>query len=585
MAHYIPLNANLSLDVTRNLRRSREEAECLLDRIQRLERENRRLADENLRLKQAHAGQGAWHPVSQEFFSFPEVSFRNLFETTIHGMALVASDGHWLKVNQALCDITGYAPLELLDRTCREIAHPDDLAEDEEARRRLLAGEARNCQLETRFIRKDGRDVWILLTLSLVRNSRGDSRYFFYQVIDIDARKRHEQELCRARRDAEMASRAKSRFLANMSHEIRTPMSAILGMCELMQETRLTKTQDRYVHAMERSGRMLLALINDILDLSKIEANQLVLERIPFSLDQLLDELLEMFGFMAASKGIGLEKRLVGAPLAPQVLGDPNRLRQVLVNLLGNAIKFTCQGGVTLGVEQQAATGRVLLWVADTGPGIPAARRKEIFMPFQQADASITRRHGGTGLGLTICRRLVDLMGGELTLTSAPGQGSVFTFAVSLPVCDPPVAEPEKNAASVMPCAQPALSGEGLEVLLAEDTEEISLMIEAYLQTSPHRLTIVRNGAEAVALASRRSFDLVLMDLQMPVMDGYAATRAIRKREAAEGRLAVPILALTAHAFSGESARIRSAGFDMHLTKPIGKQRLLEVLACFPKER
>ncbi|MBF0296331.1 MAG: PAS domain S-box protein [Magnetococcales bacterium] len=729
-SHYIPLSANLFLYIARNLGRPGQERTDarhipelapLLDRVQRLERENRRLKEENFRLKQTQAVPikwqfpplpTTWDPTdttanTQALLSLTEVHFRNAFETAAHGMALVAIDGYWLKVNQTLCALTGYADWELLGRTCQEITHPDDLEQVEVAVRSLLAGEAVSRQLEKRFIHKDGRDKWILLSLSVIRNPKGTPRYFIFQIIDIDARKqyetqlarehammrslidtipdlifikdnnlrfigcnrafekrsgmseqemlgknchdlfppeeaatyfasdmqmleeggnvsleemvmsdsgeaiyydtiktpfydaqnrplgligvcrditerkRHELEINRARHAAEMASRAKSEFLANMSHEIRTPMSTILGMCDLLQETRMTKAQGRYVHTMARSGHMLLTLINEILDLSKIEANQLTLERIPFSLDRLMDEVLELFGFMAGNKGIALKRERVGAALAPQVLGDPNRLRQVLVNLTGNAIKFTHQGSVTLGVEQQAASGRTTLWIADTGPGIPEDRHREIFQPFQQGDASITRRHGGTGLGLTICRRLVDLMAGEISLTSTPGQGSVFTIVVPLPPCDPPEEKPATEGAIVPLRTVAPLCREGMEILLAEDTEELRLMIQAYFLHSAHRLTIVCNGAEAVTAVLQRRFDLVLMDLQMPVMDGYAAVRAIREMESADGRPALPILALTAHALSEESDRIRNAGFDLHLTKPIGKQRLMAVLDGF----
>ncbi|MBF0181053.1 MAG: PAS domain S-box protein [Magnetococcales bacterium] len=732
-SHYIPLSANLFLYIARNLEQTGQERtdarhipelEPLLDRIQRLEQENQRLEEENVRLKQEQAGQIQWQfpPLpatldpndatfsTQALLSLTEVHFRNAFETAAHGMALVAIDGYWLKVNPTLCELTGYKPWEMLGRTYQEITHPDDLERIEGAARALLAGEPGRRQLEKRFIHQDGRDIWILLSLSLIRNPKGTPCYFIFQIIDIDARKhyetqlarehammrslidtipdlifikdnnlrfigcnrafekrsgqaeqemlgknchdlfppdeatayfasdmkmleeggsvsleeavvsdsgeaiyydtiktpfyddrnrplgligvcrditerkRHELELNRARHEAEMANRAKSEFLANMSHEIRTPMSTILGMCDLLRETRMTNTQSRYVHTMARSGNMLLKLINEILDLSKIEANQLTLERIPFSLDRLIDEVLELFAFMAGNKGIALQKERVGATLAPQVIGDPNRLRQVLVNLTGNAIKFTNQGSVTLGVEQQAASGRTTLWIADTGPGIPEDRHREIFQPFQQGDASITRRHGGTGLGLTICRRLVDLMGGEIALTSTPGQGSVFTIVVPLPPCDPPDEKPtEAQEAVVPPRVVAPLCREGLEILLAEDTEEIRMMIQAFFLHSLHRLTIVCNGAEAVETVFRRRFDLVLMDLQMPVMDGYAAVRAIRDREAADGRPALPILALTAHALSEESARIRDAGFDLHLTKPIGKQHLMAVLDTFRK--
>ncbi|MBF0587918.1 MAG: response regulator [Magnetococcales bacterium] len=397
------------------------------------------------------------------------------------------------------------------------------------------------------------------------------------------------KDLSAAKQAAERANRAKSAFLAHMSHEIRTPLNAILGMGELLKEGALNDAQQWCVQTLNRSGESLLALINDILDLSKIEAGKLTLESTTFDLRQLVDDAVDPFVFTALEKKIELNRH-VDEEVPQWVRGDAVRLQQVLINLLGNALKFTRQGQVSMTVTQRD-DGQISMAVSDTGPGVSTVQREEIFRPFTQADPSITRDHGGTGLGLTISRRLADVMGGTIGLESQFGKGSTFTVTLPLPEVHAPQkvvhssrqqdVQVQTGIADHTPSEKPQKGSDHVSpkrILVVDDSEDNRRLVEAFLKREPYQLVMAVNGAEAVAAFIEQRFDLVLMDIQMPVMDGYDATRRIRKWESKRGMPSTPILALTAHAIDEESEQIMAVGCDLHLTKPIRKQRLLNSL-------
>jgi len=373
--------------------------------------------------------------------------------------------------------------------------------------------------------------------------------------------------------EAEAANAAKSVFLATMSHEIRTPLNGVLGMAQVMARDPLTPVQRERLEVIAQSGEALTALLNNVLDLSKIEAGQMELEMIAFDLEEVLASAQAAFAPLAAEKGLAL--RLSTGPGArARFEGDPTRLRQILYNLLSNAVKFTEAGEVELMAEVEGAGLR--LAVRDTGPGLGPEDQQRLFQRFTQIDASTTRRHGGSGLGLAIAHELCALMGGRLRVESAEGAGATFIAEVPLRPIDP---EPERPAdAAALADARPA--GPRLRILAAEDNPVNRKVLLALLAPLDVETTVVENGAEVVAAWAGGDFDIILMDVRMPVMDGLAATRAIRAQEGETGRPRTPIIGLSADAMAHQVEELLAAGMDDHVPKPIEVARLYAVLGA-----
>ncbi|MFA7268397.1 MAG: ATP-binding protein [Sterolibacterium sp.] len=422
--------------------------------------------------------------------------------------------------------------------------------------------------MELESIRKDGSTVWSEATMSIIHDVHGQPAEVVGISRDVTARR--------------LVREQQKRFLAMVSHEFRTPMNAILGMAELLAETELTPEQRKYLEVFQNAGNTLLDLINDILDLSKVEAGQFHLYKEDFALAQLLQAQVELLAGRAHDKG--LELRLnIAADVPAFVHGDAQRLKQCITNLVGNAVKFCNAGNVTIAVGREPnALDMLRFSVSDTGIGIPEDKLGSIFEAFNQADGSITRNFGGTGLGLTITQRLVELMEGRIWVESAPGQGSTFHFIARLPAAAPPVASSGTQSAAPLtqrPLARP------LSILLAEDNPNNVFLMRSLLKHTPCQIDLAENGAIAVEKFRTGRYDVILMDMEMPVRDGYSASREIRRIEQQEGRQQTQIIALTAHALQEDEGKSRNAGCNKHLAKPIRKQVLLDALNELPLGR
>ncbi len=382
-------------------------------------------------------------------------------------------------------------------------------------------------------------------------------------------------DLVAARDTAERALSARSRFVAAATHEIRTPMNGILGVAELLEDTELDATQREYIGLIRTSGETLVALINDILDFSKIDAGQLAVETIAFAPRTLLREVTELLSVNARARGLSLETEL-SSDMPERVTGDPTRLRQVLFNLISNALKFTERGAIRIRthVVGDDIVPRICFEVEDSGIGMSAAQKERIFEPFAQAEGSTSRRYGGTGLGLTVCRQLVELMGGDIGVRSEPGAGSTFWFEIPLPRASGDASDVRADENErISPTREPALSA---HILVAEDNAINQRVISALLQRFDCAVELVDNGRDAVEAVAEHDYDLVLMDCMMPEMNGFDATLAIRRLDSPNA--SIPIIAMTADAMEGARERCLAAGMNAYVSKPIKRSELADIL-------
>jgi PAS domain S-box-containing protein len=583
---------------------------CFADKKHVIDSDRQQILDLLISTCEAAAQQNRELVKRTEALQASEESYRALLENTFSGFYRATSDGRFLEVNPAYVKMLGYeSKEELLPVEIPTILYHSP-AEYEVFRTRLLAAGAVKDDT-ARLRRKDGSEIVVEANVRVVKDPEGVVRYIEGFVNDITERRRAESDLQQANTAAEAACHAKSRFLANMSHDIRTPMNGILGTVDLALDTELTAEQREYLSVVKGSADSLLRLLNDILDFANIDARTLELEPLEFHLRDTVGVTMKTLAVRAHNKGLELAYRI--APDVPSaVLGDPLRLRRVLVNLVGNAIKFTERGQIVVEVENaQCAeavadapqSGTVLLHfsVRDTGIGIPAEKQLAMFEPFTQADSSTTRQYDGTGLGLAISSQLVTLMGGRLWVDSRPGEGSTFHFLVRFRHCQAlgmaarvtkPVPQsslseavrtaPDRPRPTTEHPLGPARLPSGtdqprLHILLAEDNAVNQKLAVRILEKRGHTLVVASTGKEALAAWKNERFDLILMDVQMPEMDGFEVTAAIRQAEHLTGGH-IPIVAMTAHAVAGARQSCLEAGMDGYIPKPIRAQAVFEVI-------
>ncbi len=466
-------------------------------------------------------------------------------------------------------------------RDLRERTHPDDRPQLKALLHDLLSGRVTRAQAQFRIRAAEG---WLWIEshgMVAEHDSQGKPLRLMGTHADISARKQVEAESLRARTMAEQASRAKSEFLANISHEVRTPLNAVMGLTRLLMDSPLTEEQRSWLDLMDSSAHALLGLLNDVLDLSRIEAGKLDIENVPYRLHETLEELSTLYAGQAAAKSMTWQLELAN-DLPDMVEGDPGRLRQVLANLLSNAIKFTPKGG-RVGVRARVMTNehrqRLLqLQVQDTGVGIAKNHQATIFDAFTQADASTARRYGGSGLGLAICAKLTALMGGKIALESELGQGSTFTVTLPLAVSIVASDAPQSAPAELDEMSNARDRFAGLTVLVAEDHPVNELLINQLLRRLGCEVRNARDGIQAVAQWTKEPVDLVLMDVQMPGNNGLEATRQIREQELRQGRRHTPIVAVTANAMKGDREACLAAGVDGYISKPVSPHALIRAM-------
>jgi PAS domain S-box-containing protein len=505
-------------------------------------------------------------PGAEEVFRQSD-RFRAIVDQIEDGCCVVDLHGTYLFVNDAFCRLYGFEKHEILGSSFSQSAGPERAGKLREMYSQVYATGQPIKAFEYQIVPRNRPPLFVEQSISLEHDAQGRAVGFLAITRDCTARKLAEAAMAQAKEAAEAANRAKSEFLANMSHEIRTPMNGIIGMTAIALGSAMTPEQNECLQTIRSQAESLLTVVNDILDFSKIEQHHLDLESVAFPIADTLQAVIAPLAAAAAAKGLTLTS-VVFPDVPPYIVGDPVRLKQIVGNLVSNAVKFTERGSVRLEVcmaERALDRATLHIRVSDTGIGIPADKQLVIFEPFHQADGSTTRRFGGTGLGLAIASNLAGLMGGRIWVDSVLETGSTFHATVPVGIA---VSAPVPAAVS-----SPGAAGRVVRVLVAEDNIVNQRVAERLLTKRGHVVTVVSNGREALEALRHGTFDLVLMDVQMPDMDGFEATAAIRELERTSGRH-VRIIAMTAHAMKGDKERCLTAGMDGYLSKPIDQRSL-----------
>jgi PAS domain S-box-containing protein len=482
------------------------------------------------------------------------------------------TEGKYTYLNPAWELVFGYNRDEMLGKYFTDFQSPESATRGLKEHHRIMAGNAVVCY-ETIHIGKAGNEIHLVFNAQHICNAQGTIIGTSGTAYDITERKRLEEALREAKLVAEAANRSKSQFLANMSHEIRTPMNGMFGMTQLLEMTELTQEQKTFVASLKQCGKNLLSLINDILDLSKVEAGKITIELADFSLKLCINEIMTMQKSAGYQKGLALNVEVDSA--IPAILsGDQLRIKQILLNLIGNAVKFTSKGSIAVSarlLEKFNDSILVQIAVRDSGIGIAPENLEAIFNAFIQEEASTTRTYGGTGLGLTISQKLAELMNGKISVESTPGVGTCFT--VTIPFTLAAISEAKIETDST---ADVHRKDTPLKILFAEDDLISSQFGSALLRKLGHKVITSDNGRSCLSLLAQKTFDLALMDIEMPIMNGEEALREIRRKEIETGSRRLPVIALTAYSLRGDKERFLQEGFDGYVSKPMEVEVLID---------
>ena len=518
-----------------------------------------------------------------------EEKHRTILENIEDGYYEVDLAGNLTFFNDATCRITGYPGDELMGMNNREYTDEKNASKLYREYNKIYETGIPTKKLDWEIVKKDGTTGSLETSISLITGSGGQPIGFRGIIRDVTERKELERAILEKKRSAEEATKAKSEFLANMSHEIRTPLNGIIGMAELALDTELDDNQKNIFQTINTEAGALQDVINEILDFSKIEAGKFDIENIPFDLRATVEDVANSFSHRAEQKGLNYISFL-SPNVPPRLIGDPARLRQIMVNLMGNALKFTHKGEVYFKgelVEELADRVKIRFSIKDTGIGIPEDRQATIFEGFTQADGSTTRKYGGTGLGTTISKQLAEMMGGEIGFESEEGKGSTFWFTALF-------GKREEN--EQIPATPDLVTGysvaedyrKEIRILLVEDYPTNQQVVMRHLSRAGYQVDLAEDGSQAVKAYKRKKYNLIFMDIQMPIMDGYAATQEIRKIETRNLEQStiqsVPIIAMTAHAVKGYRERCLKAGMDDYIPKPVKRKELLAIAEKWTRE-